>query len=312
MTPESWLARHSLPVDPDSPRRVREASESGSKLGVLLLARDAASTIGRHLLLLRHGWPGGAPPWSELLVADLGSTDATLEIARSHGAEILEQPPQTAKGGGTAHGDGLARALAVTESDLLVVVPANLVRIEIGAVAGLLSALVATPSARLAMGAESAQGCEISRYSLRPLLSALCPPLSVISDPATPFLALRPKETRSLPLARTDGYEAALAVDCWNKHGLESLVQVLTGPLYWSQAADPRQNSTHAFHAQLAALEALCRANRLQTPGELGHILPTPEEWGPEGPRLVSRLEVFDWKEDDDALRLKAWFKEEA
>lgn len=310
MTPESWLANHSVLPDPEAAKRLREASESGIRLGVVLLAHDAATTIGRHLLLLRHGWPGGTAPWSEILVADLGSTDSTLEIARTHDAEILENPERPAQGGTFALGDGLARALAKTESDILAVLPASLVRIEIEAVAALMAAMLDHPAARIAMGAESAQGCEISRYSLRPLLSALCPPLSVLSDPATPLLALRPKDLKTLPLARTNGYEAALAVDCWHRHGLESLLQVLTGPLYWSEAADPRQNSTHAFHAQLAALEALRRAGCLQIPGEFGHILPTPEEWTSEGPRLVSRLEVFDWKEDPEAARLMAWFSE--
>lgn len=310
MTPESWLSNHSLLPDPAAARRLREASESGTRLGVVLLAHDAATTIGRHLLLLRHGWPGGTAPWTEILVADLGSADSTLDIARTHGAEILAEPDRPART--AAMGDGLAQALAKTESDILVVVPASLVRIEIEAVAALMAAMLDHPAARIAMGAESAQGCEISRYSLRPLLSALCPPLSVLSDPATPFLAIRPKDVKALPLARTNGYEAALAVDCWHLHGLESLLQVLTGPLYWSEAADPRQNSTHAFHAQLAALESLRRAGNLQVPGEFGHILPTPVEWTPEGPRLVSRLEVFDWKEDETALKLKAWFKEDS
>lgn len=312
MTPESWLSRHSVLPDPDAAKRLREASQAGTKLGVLLLAHDAATTIGRHLLLLRHGWPGGTAPWSEVLVADLGSTDSTLEIARSHGAEILEEHPRAVRSGASALGDGLARALSMTESDILVVIPASLVRIEIEAVAALMAAMLDHPAVRIAMGAESAQGCEISRYSLRPLLSALCPPLSVLSDPATPFLAIRPKDLKTLPLARTNGYEAALAVDCWHRHGLKSLLQVLTGPLYWSEAADPRQNSTHAFHAQLAALEALRRAGCLQVPGEFGHILPTPVEWTEEGPRLMSRLEVFDWKEDETALKLKAWFKEDS
>lgn len=312
MTPEAWLSRHSAVPDPDAAKRLREASESGTKLGVVLLAHDAATTIGRHLLLLRHGWPGGTAPWTEILVADLGSTDSTLEIARSHGAEILEDPDRATRAGVSALGDGLAQALAKTDSDILVVVPASLVRIEIEAVAALMAAMLDHPAARIAMGAESAQGCEISRYSLRPLLSALCPQLSVLSDPATPFLAIRPRDVKTLPLARTNGYEAALAVDCWHRYGLESLLQVLTGPLYWSEAADPRQNSTHAFHAQLAALEALRRAGRLQIPGEFGHILPTPVEWTQEGPRLMSRLEVFDWKEDETTLKLKAWFQEDS
>lgn len=309
MTPETWLSRHSLLPQADAARRLAHESQEGLRVGVLLLARDNAATIGRHLLLLRNGWPGGTAPWHEVLVADLGSSDGTVDIAREHGATILAGPDHSIRTVSAAHGDGLVRALDVSESDILLVVPASLVRLELDAVASLLATMLDHPACRIAIGAESAQGSALSRLSLRPLLAAVCQPLSVISDPASPLLAIRPKEIKPLPIARTNGYEAALVVDCWHVHGLESIVQVLTGALNWS-VSDPRKDSTHAFHAQLAALEALRRAGRIQVPGEFGHVLPTPEEWTESGPRVVSRLEIFGWKEDETALKLKAWFDE--
>ncbi|MEN9307238.1 MAG: hypothetical protein RL173_1170 [Fibrobacterota bacterium] len=308
MTPESWISRHSLLPTPEAAKRLTGAAKDGVRMGVLLLARDNVATIGRHLLLLRHGWPGGAAPWSEILVADLGSSDATLEIAREHGATVIETTGlQTVSG--IASGDGFVSGVERSKSDILLVVPASLVRLELDPVAALLAAMLDHPACRIAIGAESASGSALSRLSLRPLLAAVCPELSVVSDPASPLLAVRPAEVKPLPLARTEGYEAALAVDCWNLHGLESIVQVLVGELQWA-GGDPRQNPTHAFHCQLAVLEALRRAGRIQVQGEFGHILPSPEEWTESGPRVVSRLEVFDWKEDETSLKLKAWFQE--
>jgi len=308
MTPENWLSRHSLLPSPDAAKRLSGAARDGVRMGVLLLARDNAATIGRHLLLLRHGWPGGAAPWCEILVADLGSTDATIDIAREHGATVIETSGLRTVSG-IASGDGFVNGVEKSKSDILLVVPANLVRLELDPVAALLAAMLDHPACRIAIGAESASGSVLSKLSLRPLLAAVCPDLSVVSDPASPLFAIRPAEVKSLPLARTEGYEAALAVDCWNLHGLESIVQVLVGELQWA-GGDPRQNPTHAFHCQLAVLEALRRAGRIQVQGEFGHILPTPEDWTESGPRVVSRLEVFDWKEDETAVKLKAWFDE--
>lgn len=315
MTPENWLERHSLLPAFDSPRRLSKASSEGVKMGVVLLAQNNAATIGRHLLLLQHGWPGGASPWKELLVADLGSSDSTIQIAQHHGAKVLEAAPNEIKNNSIAHGDGLVRAMEASESDVLLVAPASLVRLDLLAVAALVAAMLDHPACRIAWGSESAQGSSLSRISLRPLLAALCPALAVISDPASPVLAIRPRELKDLPIARTNGYEAALAIDCWNRFGLESLVQVLTGPLQWS-GTDPRKEPTHSFRAILAALEALRRAGRIQAPGEFGHILPTPEAWNEQGPRVVSRLEVFPWKAgvktgevaESKASHLTAWF----
>ncbi len=295
MSAETWLSHNSRLPTSDAARRISESARDGSKLALLLLSHNNAQTIGRHLLLLQHGWPGGHAPWHEIMVADLGSSDATVEIARAHGAKILENPQHAIRTGMGAHGDGLGRALEVSDSDILAVAPASLVRVELDALASLLAVLLDQPSCRIALGAESAEGSVLSRYSLRPLLAALCQPLSLISDPASPLLALRTQEIKALPLARSNGYEAALVIDCWNHYGLESIVQVLTGPLHWS-GPDPRADSTHAFHSQLAALEALHRAGRLQIPGQFGHILPTPETWDENGPRVVSRLEIFPWR----------------
>jgi glucosyl-3-phosphoglycerate synthase len=313
MTPETWLSRHTLLSQPEAPRRLTKAASDGTKMGVVLWARDNAATIGRHLLLLLHGWPGGKAPWSEVVVVDLGSSDSTAQIAREHGATVLEVGDDGPLTQSKADGDGMARVLAWTNSDILLVAPADLVRLEFVGMASLMAAMLDHPACRLATGAESPVGSLLSSLSIRPLLAAVCPDLAVLSDPTSPLFAMRPDRVRDLPLARTDGFEAALLVDCWNRHGLESIVQVLVGGLDWAER-DPRQNPTHAFHCQLAALEALRRAGRVQPKGEFGHILPTPEAWDENGARVVSRLEVFPWKTSAagsaSSLDLAKWFEE--
>ncbi|MBK9579178.1 MAG: hypothetical protein IPK50_19130 [Fibrobacterota bacterium] len=293
MTPEAWLFRNSILPTRDAPARL--ASHQQVRIDLCLLARDSSSTLQRHLLLLRHGWPGGKSPWRRILVADLGSSDNTCQIAEEAGATLLApENPRAAESEPSADGDGLQRALEHSDADILLVAPANVLRLEMDSLATLALSLVERPELALCQGASSVAGSELSLLGLRPLLAALCPPLAVFSDPASPLLAVRPDKIRDLPLAKTGGYEAALVVDCWFKFGLSSLSQVLTGSLEWHDR-DPRSAPSHSFRSQLALLEALRRAGRLHTNQEFGHLLPVPQEWSAKGPRILTQMEVFPW-----------------
>lgn len=292
MTPEAWLFRNSFLPSRDAPATLKS---SDLRIGLCLLTRNAAFTLGRHLLLLRHGWPGGNAPWSEVLVADLGSTDSTLDIAHAHGAVVLEpaerlaatlEPP--------ADGDGLVRALAATKSDILLVVPSDLIRLDVASIATMIRSLLDNPSVQLCLGASEIDGGPLSALGTRPVLAALHPELAAVIDPTTPLIALRTAGIRDLPIARTAGYECALVVDCRSVHGLDSLAQVRVPPLEW-EIEDPRLEPGRVFKTLVALLEALRRTGHISTDRELGHLFPRPKEWGDDGPRIVTRLEVFPW-----------------
>ncbi len=290
MTPEAWLFRNSFLPSRDAPARLKAKEAS---IGLCLLTRNAAFTLGRHLLLLQHGWPGGNAPWSEIIVADLGSTDSTLDIGREHGAVVLEPAERLAATlESPADGDGLARALAATKSDILLVVPSDLIRLDVAGIATMIRSLLDDPNIQLCMGASEIDGGPLSALGTRPVLAALHPELAVVIDPTTPLLALRTAGIRDLPLARTAGYECALVVDCRAAYGLDSLTQVRVPPLEW-EVQDPRLEPGRAFKTMVALLEALRRAGHISTVRELGHLFPRPKDWGDNGPRLVTGLEVF-------------------
>jgi hypothetical protein len=292
MTPESWLFRNSFLPSREAPASLKP---SDVRIGLCLLTRNAAFTLGRHLLLLQHGWPGGNAPWSEILVADLGSTDSTLEIAREHGAVVLEPEERLAATlEPAADGDGLRRALAATDSDILLVVPSDLIRLDVASIATMIRSLLDDPAIKLCMGASQVDGGPLSALGTRPILAAIQPELAVVIDPTTPLLALRTTGIRHLPLARTAGYECALVVDCRAEYDLDSLAQVRVPTLEW-EVSDPRLDPVRAFKTFVALLEALRRTGHISTTRELGHLFPSPKEWGELGPRLVTSLEVFPW-----------------
>jgi glycosyltransferase involved in cell wall biosynthesis len=57
------------------------------QLSVILPAKNEATGLGQVLPALRGQWPD-----AELIVVDDGSTDATAEVARAHGARVLSSP----------------------------------------------------------------------------------------------------------------------------------------------------------------------------------------------------------------------------
>lgn len=295
-TPESWLSDRSPRPEPGEARGLARTLEAaGMTADVLLLGRDCATTLGRHLLTLRHGWPGGGSPFRQILFSDLGSTDATVEIARADGIEVLPpSSPRAASLSPAAGGDGLVRALQATRADLLLVVPAALVRLELDAVAALLGCFPRFPSVHLAMGFEGARGGTLSRLLARPVLSALHPELSVLADPACPLLALRPASFRTVPIARCAGYEPSLAVEAWRLGGLDALCQVRVAPLEWGEAGQEIAPGSEATCA-LALLESLRRAGRFEPSQEFGHLSTAILDSPGGGLRALTRLEVFPW-----------------
>ena len=293
MTPEAWLFRRSLSPGRGDIARLQAAS---ARLGVCLLSRNSTHTLGRHILLLRHGWPGGASPWHEIIVADLGSTDGSQEIARENGARLTEPLEKlVASIEAPADGDGLARALEMTESDILLVAPADLVRLDMGAAAAMVAALVDDPTLSMCMAASQVDGGPLATLGARPVLAALIPELAVVADPTTPLFAVRTSALREAAIARTGGFECALVAEFHRLQGLACLGQVRTPPLEWIHQ-DPRLEPGHAFRSVLALLESLRTGGRISIPQELGHLLPRLRDWTDDGPRILTTLEVFPWK----------------
>ncbi|OMQ13923.1 glucosyl-3-phosphoglycerate synthase, partial [Modestobacter sp. VKM Ac-2676] len=61
----------------------------GHRVSVVLPARDEEATVGTLVRDLADRWVHGTPLVDELLVIDSDSTDATAEVARAAGAEVV-------------------------------------------------------------------------------------------------------------------------------------------------------------------------------------------------------------------------------
>jgi tetratricopeptide (TPR) repeat protein len=66
-------------------RMTREAARRGVRVSLCVIARDEAATLGRCL-------ESAAGAVDEIVVVDTGSRDATVAVARAHGANVVEAP----------------------------------------------------------------------------------------------------------------------------------------------------------------------------------------------------------------------------
>jgi len=290
---EEWLASHTHCTRPDQARELASrVQETQLRLGVVLPVRDDARSLGKHLLALRHGWPGGSSPWCEVAVVDLGSTDASIEIARSQDARLLGGAERFLPGDAPAEGLALRRAVDQLGCDIVMVVPAGLRRIDWDKASGLVLSLLEHDEAALAIGFQDAPPPS-SRLSLRPLLSVLEPDLSLIVDPTCPLLAVRSAAVRTLPLALTLGYEPALLLEIWKGSGLDGLCQVPVGTLLW-QDGSTRHEEQATFRSVLALMETAQRHEILGKEGPFGHLFATLSQES-EGVRVHADLQLFHW-----------------
>jgi rhamnosyltransferase len=91
---------------------------SGPVVSVIVRARDEAASIGRCLDLIRGQRLDGHA--LEVIVVDSGSRDATAQIARRHGAKVIEQPASAFTFGGA-----LNLGCANARGDVLVALSAH-------------------------------------------------------------------------------------------------------------------------------------------------------------------------------------------
>ncbi|MBA2763455.1 MAG: glycosyltransferase [Thermoleophilaceae bacterium] len=91
------------------------------KLGVIIAAHEEADRIGQTIAAVHAAFPG-----ARVIVADDASTDATAEVARSAGAEVVVAPRNIGKGGNATLGAELLLAGEPDPDELVLLCDADL------------------------------------------------------------------------------------------------------------------------------------------------------------------------------------------
>jgi glucosyl-3-phosphoglycerate synthase len=229
------------PAELDLAALLRAKHRSGSRVSVVLPARNEAATVGRLVSDVRDRWMRRVPLVDELLVVDSDSTDATAAVARAAGADVVATTEVLpAHGTRPGKGEALWKSLAATTGDLVVFLDADLLGDVAHYVPGLLGPLLTDPQVLYVKGCYTrpleldgatrpAGGGRVTELTARPLLNALWPELAGFVQPLGGEYAGRRSALERVPFVSAYGVEVGLLVDLLELGGLGALAQVDLG-----------------------------------------------------------------------------------
>jgi glucosyl-3-phosphoglycerate synthase len=280
-TVSRWLAERTYFAD-ELPSAEELLERKGDcTIALLLPALDEAPTIGRLLELVRQDAPV-ARLLDEVVVVDGGSRDGTAAIARARGARVVsaaDVAPDHPPGG---KGGSVWRGLQVTDSELIVVVDADLDPFRPLWLPALLAPLLLEDGVSLVKAAADRpltvdgilhprSGGRVTELVARPVLNALWPQLSGFAQPLSGELAGRRQLLEQLPFTTGYGLEIGMLIDALQLVGLHGLAQVDIGERLH------RHQSDLALGRMASAVlrTALARAGTHNLPSELVQFVRT-------------------------------------
>jgi glucosyl-3-phosphoglycerate synthase len=236
-TARTWFSRRSShAADWPVPRLLDNKGET--RVSVVLPALNEAATVGRIVARIRRDLVDRLALVDELMVVDSGSTDSTVDVARSAGAEVVRREdvlPEFAIRPGK--GEVLWRSLAATTGGVVVFVDSDLSDFTSTFVTGLLGPLLCDPSVQFVKATydralQSGEtvlptgGGRVTELVARPLIGLHWPELSGFVQPLGGEYAARRALLESLPFASGYGVEFGLLVDTYRSVGLDAMAQV--------------------------------------------------------------------------------------
>ena len=249
---------------------LRAKRRGGHRISVVLPARNEQETVGRLVGDLREHWMRRFPLIDELLVVDSDSTDATAEVARAAGADVVATTDVLPSyGTRPGKGEALWKALAATTGDLVAFLDADLLGDVAHYVPGLLGPLLTDPHVLYVKGCYTrpleidgqslpAGGGRVTELTARPLLNALWPELAGFVQPLGGEYAGRRAALEQVPFVSGYGVEIGLLIDLLQLGGLSSLAQVDLGV---RRHTSQSQEALGAMAGQIVAA-VLARADR--------------------------------------------------
>lgn len=288
------------PLEQSLDRKIRH----GSRISLVIPARNEADTIADIVRTLRQTLVKDAPLIDELVVIDSDSTDDTAGVAARAGATVYRArdiAPEV--GSRQGKGEALWKSLFVTSGDLLVFVDADLTRWGPHFVTGLLGPLLADQEVQLVRAgytrlrtADDASvsaegGGRLTELVARPLLSLYWPHLTGMAQPLAGEWAARRDLMESLSIPIGYGVEISTLIDTASRYGMNAVAQVHLG----ERAHKHRSDADIALAATelLAVVETRRNPTGMQAlhPVRLHQFAPGEHDWGRAYSRPVSTEE---------------------
>lgn len=235
-----WFARHTHSYrDYPIADLLAAKRQTGTSVNVVIPARNEAGTIGPIVAALSHDLIDTAALVDELYVVDSLSVDDTAEVARAHGATVIDVRDVVGEiAVGPGKGEAMWRSLFATDAEVLVFIDADLTQWGTHFVAGLLGPLLSDEKTQLVKGfydrptdetGQHGHGGRVTELLARPLLARRWPDLAAVVQPLSGEWAVRRSLIQTLPIPVGYGVEFAVLVDTYRAVGLDAIAQVDLG-----------------------------------------------------------------------------------
>lgn len=223
----------------DLSKLVEVKEKKGLTISLCLPTLNEEKTIAKEIIIFKSELMSRYPLLDELVVVDSGSTDNTLEIARSFGAQVYRADdilPGLENFQGK--GENLWKALFITTGDIIVYLDADIKNIHHRFAYGLLGPLLLRDDIKYTKAfydrpltidkntVRPTGGGRVTELLIRPLFSCFFPELTQIMQPLSGEYAGYRAIFEQIPFPIGYGIETSMILDIYHQWGLEVFAQV--------------------------------------------------------------------------------------
>lgn len=209
------------------------------KISLCLPTLNEEKTIAKEIIIMKSELMTRFPLLDEIVVVDSGSTDNTLDIAKSYGADVYEAKnilPHLNHF--TGKGENLWKALHITCGDIIIYLDADIKNIHHRFAYALLGPLLLhdhikytkafydRPIATDQKTIRATGGGRVTELIIRPLFSLFFPELTQILQPLSGEYAGYRSLLENISFPIGYGVETSMILDIYEKWGLDVIAQV--------------------------------------------------------------------------------------
>jgi len=236
---KNWLDTHTFHHSEfwDLLQLIKEKERQGLKISLCIPTLNEEKTIGKEVIIFKSELMNRYPLLDEIAVIDSGSTDKTLEIAASFGADTyLSSQILPEEGFKPGKGENLWKAIYQLKGDIIVYVDADIKNIHPRFVYGLVAPLIYNPTMHyvkafydrplaFSQGVRPSGGGRVTEILIRPLFAMFYPELTAIIQPLSGEYAVRRNVLQELPFPIGYGVETSHLLDVYHRWGMGAFGQ---------------------------------------------------------------------------------------
>jgi glucosyl-3-phosphoglycerate synthase len=237
---DKWFAENTFDSDEfaDLDRLVEAKKRQGVTISLGLPALNEEETVGQVIETVRQALVVRHPLLDEIVLIDSGSTDRTVEIARSLGVPIyVHQDILPQHGSYAGKGEALWKSLYVLNGDIIVWIDTDIKNIEPHFVYGIIGPLLRSQRIQYVKGfyqrpirvdgkLQASGGGRVTELVARPMFNLFFPELSGLAQPLSGEYAGRRSALEQVPFFTGYGVETGLLIDLLDQFGIHAIAQV--------------------------------------------------------------------------------------